>query len=45
MPRYIEVIDEIPRTPNQEVKKADLRERGITPETWDREAEGVELRK
>lgn len=45
VPRYIEYISEIPRTPNQKVRKNVLRERGITPSTWDREAAGVRVRK
>ena len=45
VPRYIEFVTEIPRTPNQKVRKKDLRDRGITDETWDREAAGVDVRR
>lgn len=45
VPRYIEYISEIPRTANQKVKKNILRDRGLTPDTWDREAAGIRLQK
>jgi carnitine-CoA ligase len=37
VPRYLDVVDELPRTPTEKVRKDALRERGITPTTWDRE--------
>jgi crotonobetaine/carnitine-CoA ligase len=40
VPRYTEFIDELPLTPTGRVQKYMLRERGVTPETWDREAAG-----
>jgi crotonobetaine/carnitine-CoA ligase len=40
VPRYIEVMNSLPQTPSEKVKKKDLRERGITPETWDRQRAG-----
>jgi len=40
VPRYIEFMDELPQTPTGRVQKYKLRERGVTPETWDRKAEG-----
>jgi crotonobetaine/carnitine-CoA ligase len=36
VPRYAEVVDELPRTMNGKVRKADLRKRGVGPRTWDR---------
>jgi crotonobetaine/carnitine-CoA ligase len=37
IPRYVEVVSELPRTPAmQRVQKARLRESGVTPQTWDR---------
>jgi crotonobetaine/carnitine-CoA ligase len=45
VPRYIEFVSDIPRTPNQKVRKNVLREQGITPDTWDREAEGVQVQR
>ncbi|HEY1510953.1 MAG TPA: AMP-binding protein [Solirubrobacteraceae bacterium] len=44
VPRFIEIVDELPRTPSFKVKKADLRAAGITPATWDREKAGLRLR-
>ncbi|WP_143548969.1 AMP-binding protein [Rhodococcus sp. ACS1] len=35
LPRYIEFADDLPKTPNQKVRKSVLRERGITDSTWD----------
>lgn len=37
VPRYVEFLDALPRTPTDKVAKYKLRERGITEETWDRE--------
>lgn len=45
VPRYIEFVDELPRTPSFKVKKADLRALGVTPGTWDREAAGIKLKR
>lgn len=41
VPRYIEFFDELPLTENGKVKKYALRDRGLAPTTWDREAAGV----
>ncbi|MFD0539780.1 hypothetical protein ACFQY7_44475 [Actinomadura luteofluorescens] len=41
VPRYVEFIDALPRTPTDKVAKYRLRAQGdggITPTTWDREA-------
>jgi crotonobetaine/carnitine-CoA ligase len=35
VPRYVEFLSELPRTENHRVRKADLRERGVTDRTWD----------
>ena len=37
-PRYVEVVDELPKTPTQKVRKQELRSRAVTSSTWDREA-------
>lgn len=40
-PRYLELVDEFPRTPaTMRVRKFALRERSVSPVTWDREAQG-----
>jgi len=38
IPRYIEFMDELPKTPTERVQKNKLRIAGVTPETWDRVA-------
>jgi crotonobetaine/carnitine-CoA ligase len=40
-PRWVELVDEIPRTPTEKVRKAELRRRGVTPSTWDRLGDGA----
>jgi crotonobetaine/carnitine-CoA ligase len=40
VPRYLEIMDDFPRNPVGRVLKYVLRERGVTPQTWDAEAEG-----
>jgi carnitine-CoA ligase len=37
LPRFIRVIDELPKTPTAKVEKHVLRKEGRTPDTWDRE--------
>jgi len=47
VPRYLEFVDELPRTPTDKVAKHQLRaagDHGITPQTWDREREGRAIR-
>lgn len=41
VPRYLDRVDDLPRTENGKVRKVVLRERGVGPATWDREAAGV----
>jgi crotonobetaine/carnitine-CoA ligase len=36
-PRFIEIVDSLPKTPTAKVQKAALRSRGITAATWDRQ--------
>jgi carnitine-CoA ligase len=36
IPRYVEFVDELPKTPTDRIRKADLRAAGVTPTTWDR---------
>jgi crotonobetaine/carnitine-CoA ligase len=44
IPRYVEVVADLPRTENGKVQKFRLRERGVTSGTWDREARDSSLR-
>jgi carnitine-CoA ligase len=41
VPRYFEPIDELPRTATQRVQKFQLRQKGNSERTWDREAAGM----
>jgi crotonobetaine/carnitine-CoA ligase len=43
IPRFVDVVEELPLTENGKVRKVVLRERGVTESTWDREAAGIEL--
>jgi carnitine-CoA ligase len=45
VPRYVEIVDELPLTENGKVRKFVLRERGVTETAWDREAAGYVLRR
>ncbi|MDX5311205.1 MAG: ATP-dependent acyl-CoA ligase, partial [Rhodococcus sp. (in: high G+C Gram-positive bacteria)] len=38
IPRYLRFVGELPKTPSEKVRKAVLREEGITPDTYDRTA-------
>ncbi|MNV65845.1 crotonobetaine/carnitine-CoA ligase [compost metagenome] len=43
VPRYVRVLDDLPRTENGKVRKFRLREEGITGDTWDRDAAGYRV--
>ncbi|MBT4494184.1 MAG: ATP-dependent acyl-CoA ligase, partial [Gammaproteobacteria bacterium] len=45
LPRYIRVIDELPKTPTQKVQKNLLKDDGVTSDTWDREAVGIKVKR
>ena len=45
VPRYVRVLPQLPKTPTQKVQKNLLRDDGVTPDTWDREAAGVRVRR
>ena len=45
VPRYIRVMQALPKTPTERVRKTELRDEGITPDTWDRDVAGVEVRR
>lgn len=40
VPRYIEVVEQLPRSPIGRVQKFELRKRGITADTWDAQSVG-----
>ena len=43
VPRYFEVTDELPKTPSLRIKKFELRGRGNSERTWDREEHGLQV--
>ncbi len=45
VPRYIRIVDELPKTPTRKVEKYLVRQSGITPDTWDREKAGIQVRR
>lgn len=45
VPRYVDIIAEMPKTPTGKIQKYVLRERGLTESTWDREQAGVRLKR
>jgi crotonobetaine/carnitine-CoA ligase len=45
LPRYIRIIEDLPKTPTQKIKKYLLKDAGITSDTWDREKEGIKVKR
>ncbi|PWT90199.1 MAG: ATP-dependent acyl-CoA ligase [Proteobacteria bacterium] len=45
VPRYLEFAQELPMTENGKVQKYKLTERGVTANTWDREAAGYQIKR
>jgi len=45
VPRYVRVLPELPRTATNKVQKTALRAEGVTPDTWDREAAGIAIKR
>ncbi|GLZ52015.1 AMP-binding protein [Actinomycetospora sp. NBRC 106378] len=43
VPRYVETADALPKTPTHKVQKNLLRDAGVGPATWDREAAGIRV--
>ncbi|MFO7560390.1 MAG: AMP-binding protein [Desulfobacterales bacterium] len=39
VPRYVDIVDDIPRTGTLRVQKSEMKKRGVTGRTWDREKE------
>jgi crotonobetaine/carnitine-CoA ligase len=40
VPRYVDIVDDIPKTVIRRVRKDQLRARGVSPSAWDRETHG-----
>ena len=45
VPRYVDVLDELPKTESQKAKKYQLRQLSLSETTWDREQAGIRLRR
>ena len=45
LPRYIRIVDELPKTPTQKVQKHLLKTAAVTADTWDREAAGITIKR
>jgi len=45
VPRYVDFVSELPKTPTNRIEKYRMRQVGITETTWDREKAGVKIRK
>jgi carnitine-CoA ligase len=45
VPRYVRIVDLLPRTPTQKVEKHLIRAQGVAPGTFDREKAGISVRR
>ncbi|MAN34324.1 MAG: ATP-dependent acyl-CoA ligase [Acidimicrobiaceae bacterium] len=45
LPRYIRIVEELPKTPTQKVQKHLLKSDGVTADTWDREDAGIKVKR
>lgn len=45
VPRYLRVMEDLPKTPTQKVQKHLLRQQGVTADTWDRERHGIVIKR
>ena len=41
VPRYVEFMESLPKTPTERIQKYLLKQAGVTPNTWDREKAGI----
>ena len=44
-PRFVRIMDQLPKTKTQKILKSRLRDEGITQDTWDREKQNYELKR
>jgi len=44
VPRYIDIVEEIPRTETLRIIKTEMKKQGVTERTWDREKEMPDLK-
>jgi crotonobetaine/carnitine-CoA ligase len=45
VPRYLDFIPELPKTPTNRIEKYRLRQQGVTADTWDREKAGIKIKR
>jgi crotonobetaine/carnitine-CoA ligase len=45
VPRFVEIVDDLPKTGTFKVRKHELRARGNSSTTWDRQAAGIEVKR
>ncbi|KPL52259.1 AMP-dependent synthetase [Prosthecomicrobium hirschii] len=45
IPRYVRVVDALPRTPTSKIEKFKLRDEGLAADAWDREAAGIQVKR
>jgi crotonobetaine/carnitine-CoA ligase len=43
VPRYLQFVAELPKTPTQKIQKEALRATGVNASTWDRERAGIRV--
>ena len=43
VPRFVEFMESLPKTPTERVQKYLLKQAGVTPNTWDREKAGLKV--
>jgi carnitine-CoA ligase len=45
VPRYVRIVEALPKTPTQKIQKHLLRSAGVTEDTWDRERAGIKIKR
>jgi crotonobetaine/carnitine-CoA ligase len=45
VPRYLRLVDALPKTPTGKIMKNELRRAGLPADVWDREAHGIHVRR
>lgn len=45
VPRFVEYMGQLPKTPTERIQKYKLKQAGVTEKTWDREKAGIKIRR
>ena len=45
VPRYVEFMERLPKTPTERIRKYVLKQAGVTDATWDREKAGIQIKR